>query len=187
MFGPGGKVPLKPFAGTIGLAPGEPGHHAVGQPRRVGGNMDIRDLSAGTELFLPVEAPGALLSVGDTHAAQGDGEVCGTAIESPMQVTVKLDLIKGMAIPGPQFITPGPVSRHKDEVGFWVTTGIGETLFQAARMAVAAMIDELTQAHGMSAVDAYMLCSVTADLKISEIVDGPNVVVSLYFPRVVFD
>ena len=92
-----------------------------------------------------------------------------------------------MALPGPQFITPGPVSRHKDEVGFWVTTGIGETLFQAARMAVAAMIDELTQAHGMSPVEAYMLCSVCADLKISEIVDGPSVVVSLYFPRVVFD
>ena len=187
MFGPGGKVPLKPFAGTIGLAPGEPGRHPAAVPRRGGGNMDIRDLAAGAELFLPVEVTGALFSVGDTHAAQGDGEVCGTAIESPMQVTVKLELIRDMALPGPQFITPGPISRHKDELGFWVTTGIGETLFQAARMAVAAMIDELTQAHGMSAVDAYMLCSVAADLKISEIVAGPNVVVSLYFPRIVFD
>ncbi len=187
MFGPGGKVPLRPFAGTIGLAPAEPGPHSIVSPRRVGGNMDIRDLTAGTELFLPVEVPGALFSIGDTHAAQGDGEVCGTAIESPMQVTVKLELIRDMALTGPRFITPGPISRHKDELGFWVTTGVGDDLFQAARMAVAAMIDELSQAHGMSAVEAYMLCSVCADLKISEIVDRSNFVVSLYFPRVVFD
>ncbi|MCB9946350.1 MAG: acetamidase/formamidase family protein [Rhodospirillaceae bacterium] len=187
LFGPGGKVPLKPFAGTIGLAPAAPGLHSIVPPRRVGGNMDIRDLSAGTELFLPVEVDGALFSIGDTHAAQGDGEVCGTAIESPMQVTVKLELIRDMALPSPQFITPGPVSRHKDEMGFWVTTGVGTDLYEGARRAVAAMIDELTQAHGMSAVDAYMLCSVCADLKISEIVDQPNWVVSLYFPRMVFD
>ena len=84
MFSPAAKVPLKPFAGTIGLAPAEPGLHSVVPPRRVGGNMDIRDLAAGTVLYLPVEVEGALFSVGDTHAVQGDGEVCGTAIESPM-------------------------------------------------------------------------------------------------------
>ena len=87
-FSPMGKVPLKPFAGTIGVAPAEPGLHSVVPPRRVGGNMDIRDLSAGTVLYLPVEVAGALFSVGDTHAAQGDGEVCGTAIESPMSVVL---------------------------------------------------------------------------------------------------
>ncbi|TIO09860.1 MAG: acetamidase, partial [Mesorhizobium sp.] len=84
LFGRQGRVPLKPFAGTIGNAPGEMGHHSVVPPRRVGGNLDIRDLAAGTILYLPVEVAGALFSVGDTHAAQGDGEVCGTAIESPM-------------------------------------------------------------------------------------------------------
>ena len=87
LFGPGGKVPLKPFAGTIGLAPAEPGLHSVVPPRRVGGNMDIRDLAVGVTLYLPVEVEGALFSIGDTHAAQGDGEVCGTAIESQMNVT----------------------------------------------------------------------------------------------------
>ncbi|MBN0315093.1 acetamidase/formamidase family protein, partial [Pseudomonas aeruginosa] len=76
------RIPLKPFAGTIGVAPAEPGLHSVVPPRRVGGNLDIRDLAAGTTLYLPVEVEGALLSIGDTHAAQGDGEVCGTAIES---------------------------------------------------------------------------------------------------------
>src|SRR5205823_9271046 len=84
MYGPGGKVPLKPFAGTIGVAPAEPGLHSVVPPRRVGGNIDIRDVAAGVMLYLPVEVPGALFSIGDTHAAQGDGEVCGTAIESRM-------------------------------------------------------------------------------------------------------
>ncbi len=81
-------MPLKPFAGTIGVAPAEPGLHSIVPPRRVGGNMDIRDLAAGTVLYLPVEVAGALFSVGDTHAAQGDGEVCGTAIESPMDVVL---------------------------------------------------------------------------------------------------
>ena len=95
VYGPGGRVPLKPFAGTIGLAPAEPGLHSIVPPRRCGGNMDIRDLAAGTELYLPVEVAGGLFSVGDTHAAQGDGEVCGTAIESPMSLALRLDLVKG--------------------------------------------------------------------------------------------
>ena len=94
MFGRWGRVPLKPFTGTIGLAPAEPGLHSIVPPRRVGGNMDVRDIALGTELFLPVEVAGALFSVGDTHAAQGDGEVCGTAIESPMRVALRFDVLK---------------------------------------------------------------------------------------------
>ena len=93
MYGPGGKVPLKPFVGTIGLALKETGSSVV-PPRRVGGNLDIRDNSVGTTLYLPVEVSGGLLSLGDTHAAQGDGEICGTAIESPMIVSVKIYLVK---------------------------------------------------------------------------------------------
>jgi len=182
-----GKVPLKPFAGTIGLAPKEAGLHSIVPPRRVGGNMDIRDIAAGTELYLPVEVAGALFSVGDTHAAQGDGEVCGTAIESPMSLTATFDLVKGENLKNPRFRTPGPVSRHFDEKGYDVTTGIGEDLFQGARDAVSSMVDLLSARHGIAAVDAYMLCSVCADLRISEIVDQPNWVVSLYFPRLVFE
>lgn len=128
LFGSFGRVPLKPFAGTVGLAPAEPGTHSIVPPRRVGGNMDIRDLSAGSVLVLPVEVEGALFSLGDTHAAQGDGEVCGTAIESPMDVTVKLDLLKGEAPAYLRFTTPGPVSRHLDERGYDVTTGVGPDL-----------------------------------------------------------
>lgn len=186
LYGPGGKVPLKPFAGTIGLAMAEPGLHSIVPPRRVGGNMDIRDLSEGTTLYLPVEVEGALFSIGDTHAAQGDGEVCGTAIESRMDVELTLEVIKGRPLASPRFTTPGPVTRHLDAAGYEVTTGIGPDLMTGAREAVMRMIDLLSAEHGLNPVDAYMLCSVSADLRISEIVDMPNWVVSLYFPRIVF-
>jgi len=187
MFGRWGKVPLKPFTGTIGVAPAEPGLHSIVPPRRVGGNMDVRDIAQGTELFLPVEVTGALFSVGDTHAAQGDGEVCGTAIESPMRVALKFELIEQTPLSFPRFRTPGPVSRHLDEKGYEATTGIGPDLMQAARAAVRGMVDLLTFRHGMPAVEAYMLCSVCGDLRISEIVDLPNWTVSFYFPRAIFD
>jgi acetamidase/formamidase len=186
-WSPYGRVPLKPFAGTIGCALAEPGLHSVVPPRRVGGNLDIRDLSAGTTLYLPIEVEGALFSVGDTHAAQGDGEVCGTAIESPMNVVATLDLVKGANLRFPRFSTPGPVTRHLDAKGYEVTTGIGADLFEGARAAVADMIDVVSAMTGMSAVDAYMLLSVCGDLRISEIVDQPNWVVSFYFPRIVLE
>jgi acetamidase/formamidase len=110
LYGKSARVPLKPFAGTIGVAPGEAGHHSVVPPRRVGGNLDIRDLAAGTVLYLPVEVEGALFSAGDTHAAQGDGEVCGTAIESPMDVVLTLDVVKDARLRTPRFTTSGPVT-----------------------------------------------------------------------------
>ena len=187
MFGPGGRVPLKPFCGTIGLAPAEAGQHSVVPPRRMGGNMDIRDMAEGTELYLPVEVAGGLFSVGDTHACQGDGEVCGTAIESPCSVAARFELVKGANLAFPRFTTPGPVSRHLDAKGYEVTTGIGPDLMEGARAAVSGMIELLARRYNMNAVDAYMLCSVCGDLSISEIVDMPNWVVSFYFPRVVFE
>lgn len=185
-FGQFARVPLKPFAGTIGVAPAEPGLHSVVPPRRVGGNLDIRDLGAGTTLYLPVEVAGALFSIGDTHAAQGDGEVCGTAIESAMDVVVTLDLIKDTPLAMPRFSTPGPVTRHLDGAGYQVTTGIGPDLMVAARDALSGAIDWLCREHQMPAEQAYMLCSVCGDLRISEIVDMPNWVVSFYFPKIVF-
>ena len=187
MFGKEARVPLKPFAGTIGNALAEKGLHSIVPPRRVGGNLDIRDLAAGTTLYLPVEVAGALFSVGDTHAAQGDGEVCGTAIESPMDVILTLDLVKGANLKTPRFTTPGPVTRHLDAKGYEVTTGIGPDLMTASRDAVANMVDFLCATRGMAAVDAYMLVSTCGDLRISEIVDMPNWVVSFYFPRCVFE
>ena len=186
-FGTWARVPLKPFTGTIGVAPAEPGLHSIVPPRRVGGNMDVRDIALGTELYLPVEVDGALFSVGDTHAAQGDGEVCGTAIESPMRVALQFDLIKSLPLAFPRFTTPGPVTRHLDEKGYDVAMGIGSDLMQGARAAVGSMIDLLMRRHGMPAIDAYLLCSVCGDLRISEIVDLPNWTVSFYLPRMVFE
>ncbi|MEZ5825480.1 MAG: acetamidase/formamidase family protein [Geminicoccaceae bacterium] len=184
-FAPMGKVPLKPFVGTIGLALAEAGLHSVVPPRRVGGNLDIRDNAKGTTLYLPVEVEGGLLSLGDTHAAQGDGEICGTAIESPMNVEIRIDLVKDANFPYPRLETTGPVTRHNDEKGYRIATGINEDLMQAARDAVRQMIDWLVKDTGMNPVEAYMLCSVAGDLRISEIVDMPNWVVSFYFPKVV--
>lgn len=182
-FAPMGQVALKPFVGTIGLALAEAGHHSVVPPRRVGGNLDIRDNCRGTTLYLPVEVAGGLLSLGDTHAAQGDGEICGTAIESPMDVEIRVDLIKSAGFAFPRLETDGPVTRHIDGEGYRVTTGIGEDLMQASKDAVRQMIDWVCASTQMSAVDAYMLCSVSGDLRISEIVDMPNWVVSFYFPK----
>ena len=149
--------------------------------------MDARDLSEGCELYLPVEVAGALFSVGDGHATQGDGEVCGTALETPVSVVLKFDLIKGANLAFPRYTAPGPVSRHFDAKGYEVTTGIGPDLMEAARAAVRQMVDLIASRHAMAAQDAYMLCSVCADLRISSIVDQPNWVVSFYFPRIVFD
>ncbi len=185
-FLPGIRLPVRPFPGTIGVAPAEPGRHSVVPPREVGGNMDVRDLTRGAVLYLPVRVPGALFSVGDTHAAQGDGEVCGTAVESPMRVRLRFDLRKGVALRRPQFSLPGPPTRHVDDRGYHVTTGIGPDLMAAARDAVRDMIDHLGQEYRLDPPAAYALCSVACDLRISEVVDAPNWVVSCYLPKSVF-
>jgi len=186
-FNPGGRVPIQPFPGTIGNAPAAKGVHSVVNPRNVGGNMDTRGLCEGTILYLPVEVAGGLLSVGDAHAAQGDGEICGTAIESPMNISFKIEVEKGMNLKFPRFTTAGPVCRHIDSKGYEVTTGIGPDLMQSAKDAVAQMVDLISRKYKMSPDEAYMLCSVCADLRIPEIVDMPDWIVSFNFPKSVFD
>jgi len=187
LLGRNARVPLKPMAGSMGVAPAEAGHHSTLSPRRGGGTLDIRDLATGSTLYLPVEVPGALFSIGDPHAAQGDGEVCGSGIESPMNVILRLELVKHLELSMPRFTTPGPVTNHLSAKGYEVTTGVGPDLMTCARVAVANMIEFLGKAHGISASDAYMLCSVCGDLRVSEIVDVPNWVMSFYFPRVVLE
>ena len=182
-FGDMAEIPLAPFVGTIGTAPAEPGRHSVIPPRRVGGNMDIRDLGPGTTLFLPVEVAGALLSAGDTHAAQGDGEVCGTAIESAMDLTLQVDLVKDARLAFPRYETTGARSACGSAVA---TTGIGPDLMAASRDAVSGMIDHLTRTRSLSAEAAYMLCSVAGDLRISQVVDAPNWTVSFAMPKAIF-
>lgn len=179
-------LPLRPFPGTVGVALAEPGLHSVVPPRHVGGNLDIRDLVAGARLRLPVEVAGALFSIGDTHAAQGDGEVCGTAIESPMTLRLRLDLEKGTSLRRPQFETPGTLRGDEARSGYYATTGVGPDLLEASRDAVRDMIDHLGSRYGLDPQLAYALCSVAVDLKISEVVDVPNWVVSAYLPKGIF-
>jgi acetamidase/formamidase len=155
-------------------------------PRRVGGNLDIRDLTRGSVLYLPVEVPGALFSVGDTHACQGDGEVCGTAVETAMTVQLKFGLIKAANYAAPRFEVPARSMAAVDPQGYFATTGVGPDLYAAAQDAVRAMIDHLGQQYRLDPQLAYALCSVAVDLKISEIVDAPNWLVSAYLPRGIF-
>ena len=186
-YGPGGRVPLRPFPGILGVAPADAGVHAVISPRRVGGNLDTRDLVVGSTLYLPVEVPGALFSCGDGHASQGDGEVCGTAIETAMTITVGLDVVKGAGLRGPRFTVPAPSDRHHDERATTSPWASRPTSWRPRAHAAREMVAFISETHGMTPVEAYMLCSVCADLRISEVVDAPNWVVSMYFPRVVFE
>jgi acetamidase/formamidase len=158
MYGPGGRVPLRPMCGTIGVAPAAPGLHSIIPPRNVGRNMDVRDISEGVELYLPIEVDGAIFSVGDTHAARGDGEVCGTAIETAIDVDLKFELVKGANLRSPRYVTLGPVTNHFDKKGYEVTTGIGPDLMVCARTAVSEMVELLSRRFGYSPIDAYMLC-----------------------------
>ena len=178
-------IPFRPFAGTIGLAPAEPGAHSIVPPRHCGGNLDIRDLVPGAKLYLPVQVPGGLFSIGDTHACQGDGEVCGTAVETRMAATATLRLHKGDSIPMPMFDVPAVASDQHNE-GYVATTGVGPDLMTGAKDALRFMIDRLHKKAGMDEEMAYALCSIAGQLKISEIVDQPNWVVSFYMPKAIF-
>jgi acetamidase/formamidase len=180
------RIPLDPFCGTMGVATDERGTFPVMPPGKFGGNMDIRHLNKGTTLLLPVWVDGGLFSCGDAHAVQGDGEVCISAIEAPMHARLRFGVRKGLRLPSPQFITPGPLVTKHEGKGYYATTGIGPDLMEGARAAVRAMIDHMGRAYRLSREDAYILCSVAVDLKISEVVDVPNWVVSAYLPLAIF-
>jgi acetamidase/formamidase len=185
-FDPGIRIPMAPFCGEVGVAPGESGAFSTIPPYRHGGNMDTKHLTEGAHLFLPVEAKGALFSIGDGHAAQGDGEVCGTAIETPMRATVRLTVRKDVNVRSPQFLTAGPLAQRVNTSSYYATDGIGPDLMEAARDAIRQMIEHLERCRGLSRQDAYMLCSVAVDLKICEIVDSPNWLVGAFLPQSIF-
>ena len=185
-FAPGVRIPLEPFCGEIGLAPGALGALSTIPPYRHGGNMDTKHLTQGATLYLPVETEGALFSLGDGHAAQGDGEVCGTAIETPMRATVRLTVRKDLPVRAPQFMTAGPLTRGANTAPYYATDGIAPDLLEAARDAVRHMIEYLERTYGLARPDAYMLCSVAVDLKICEVVDAPNWLVGAFLPQSIF-
>jgi acetamidase/formamidase len=180
------EVPIDMFPGTIGVAPDGPGEHDTLPPRSVGGNMDVKHMTAGSTVYLPVEVEGALFSTGDCHAAQGDGEVCVTVIEAPMFVTARFGLEKQAGIEQPRFETEGPFTPTGSDEPTYGTTGIADDLMEATKLAVRHMIDHLHRERDLSREEAYILCSAAVDLKISEVVDAPNWTVSAYLPENVF-
>jgi acetamidase/formamidase len=179
-------IPIEPFLGTMGVCPRDAKEQVVMPPGTFGGNLDTRQLVQGTTLYLPVEVEGALFSCGDAHAAQGDGEVCVTGIETPMGATLRLTLEKGRSIPAPQFQTSGPLAPAANTGAWYGTTGVGPDLFTDAQNAVRAMVDYITARTGLSREDAYVLSSLCVDLRISEIVDAGQYVVSALLPLNVF-
>ena len=157
----GRAVRLAPFLGVLGMPPDEPGVHSTIPPRRCGGNIDCKELVAGTTLFLPIPVDGALFSAGDGHAAQGDGEVSGTAIEAPVEATLTLDVRDDLPL-------EWPVARID---GAWLTFGFDEHLGRAARIAVDGMLDLMEREHGLSRPDALGLASVVVDLRVTQVVN----------------
>jgi len=179
-------IPVAPFPGILGTALDEPGEHSTIPPRKNGGNMDLKYLTAGSTVFLPVFVAGGLFSVGDAHAAQGDGEVCITAIEMSARVTLRFELLESYRAPEPQLRAHGPLGEATSAGSFFATTAHGPDLYECSQRAVRYMVEHLVRERGLSREEAYVLCSVTVDLKINEIVDRPNWLVSAFLPECVF-
>ena len=159
----GHEVGLAPFLGVIGMPPDEPGIHSTAPPRRFGGNIDCKELVAGTKLFLPIPVDGALLSAGDGHAAQGDGEVSQLAIEAPMERAVlTLSVRDDLRLEWPIAWTPDA----------WLTFGFDEDLDEAAAIAIDGMLALLQREHGLVRREALALASVVVDLRVTQLVNG---------------
>jgi acetamidase/formamidase len=156
------EVRLRPFLGVLGMPPPEPGIHPTFPPRRWGGNIDCKELVAGTTFFLPIPVDGARFSAGDGHAVQGDGEVCGTAIECPVEAQLTLGVRDDLTL-------EWPIARVE---GAWLTFGFDEHLGFAARKAVDGMLGLIEREHGLSRDDALALASLVADLRVTQVVNG---------------
>jgi acetamidase/formamidase len=185
-FAHGVTLPFSPFPGTIGVAPAEPGQHSVVPPTKWGGNMDIKHLRAGTTLLLPVGVQGALFSVGDTHAAMGDAEVCGTAVETAMEIAVRLSVRRDLSLHYPQYQVPARQLAETERSSYHVCTGVHSDLLEATREATRAAIDHIVERYGRSREEAYAIASVSVDLRIHEVVDVPNWVVGAFLPEAIF-
>src|ERR1700719_771836 len=169
-------VPLRPFCGVMGVAPAEDGEFRTRPPGIFGGNMDVRELCSGATLYLPILNSGAIFSVGDAHAAQGDGEVCINGIECPVDATLRFHLHKRRPLPGP-IVESAPHIKQDLETA-WIVIESGTDATAAARAATSRMIDLLVDRWGFSDVHAYLLCSVALHLKFSQVVNEPMFTVS---------
>jgi len=175
-FAPGIEIPLRPFFGSMGVAPPpEAGRVSSNPPGIHAGNLDNKELVAGTTLFIPVHVPGALFEVGDGHAAQGDGEVDQTAIETSLEGRLQLIVRKDLHLDWPRAETP----TH------FIVMGTDEDLTVATRVAVQQMVAFLTETRKLSEMEAYRLASIAGDLRITQLVDG-NVGVHMMIPKAIF-
>ncbi len=165
-------VPVRPFLGVMGVARAEDGKFRTRPPGAFGGNLDVRELCAGSKLYLPVFNRGALFSCGDGHAAQGDGEVCINGIECPLDVTLRFHLHKHHAIAGP-IVESSDAAAPDSSLASWVVVETGTDLAETARGATARMIDLLVGRWAFSEVHAYILCSVAMKLRLSQVVNEP--------------
>lgn len=190
VFKEGIHIPIKPFLGVIGVAREEKGEFSTIPPYETGGNIDCKYITVGSTLYLPIKVPGALFSCGDGHAAQGDGEVCGTAIETPMKATLKFTVEKGKSwVQSPHFVSAPVIDgiyAKRLEKGEYAALGIDQDLREASRKALRGLIAWLVGEKGLERTEAYMLASVAADLKIAEAVDMPNYAVACSLPLSVF-
>jgi acetamidase/formamidase len=170
-------VPVRPFLGVMGVARAEDGAFRTRPPGPFGGNLDVRELCAGSRLYLPVFNHGALFSCGDGHAAQGDGEVCINGIECPLDVTLRFNLHKQQPLAGP-IVEASEVAAKDSSANAWVVVETGTDLADTARGATGRMIDLLVSRWGFSEVHAYILCSVALKLRLSQVVNEPVYTVS---------
>jgi len=182
-FEKGIRIPIRPFCGVMGVAPPETGAFEVMPPGRHGGNMDIKHLTAGSRMELPVWVEGALFSTGDLHAAMGDGEVCVSAIECAGHATFRFGLVKQTGLAWPMYSSKTDSGTGRE---YHVATGIAPDLMEAAKASVRNMLDFLSTSYGLKREEAYVLCSVAADLRIHEVVDKPNWVVGTMVPMDIF-
>jgi acetamidase/formamidase len=165
-------VPVRPFLGVMGVARADDGAFRTRPPGPFGGNLDVRELCAGSRLYLPVFNQGALFSCGDGHAAQGDGEVCINGIECPLDVTLGFRLYKQQPLTGP-IVEASEKAAADSTADAWVVIETGTDLAAAARAATSRMIDLLVSRWGFSDVHAYILCSVALKLRLSQVVNEP--------------
>lgn len=170
-------VPVRPFLGVMGVARADDGAFRTRPPGPFGGNLDVRELCAGSTLYLPVYNAGALFSCGDGHAAQGDGEVCINGIECPLDVTLRFKLHKNQPLAGP-IVESSERAAPDATADAWVVVESGTDAAETARAATNRMVDLLVSRWGFSDVHAYLLCSVALKLRLSQVVNEPMYTVS---------
>ncbi len=171
------SIPIKPFAGVMGVAPATDSMLVTFPPRANGGNMDDPNMVKGVSVYFPIFVKGALFSIGDAHAAQGMGEVVGTAVEVPMRIRFRVKVIKNRTIEEPQY--------ESDD--YYATTGFGTTIIEAAQKATKYMVEHISEFYDLTWEESYMLVSLIGDLKIPEVVDLPHYLVTMHIPKKVFE